>query len=63
MTWAIIGSLKALQRLWVRISWPLLKFSAIEEKRMMEPMWMVTGWKGKDVDWSDAPFQVMRRTS
>lgn len=63
-----------LQSLWVRISWPRLKFSAIEEKRMMEPLWMVARlktyevsllppWEGKEVDWSDAPFQVVRRTS
>lgn len=72
--WAIIGSMKALQHLWIRISWPRPRYSAMEEKRMMEPLWMVPrlrtylvslppAFEGKDVDWSDAPFEIIRRTS
>lgn len=40
-TWAIIGRIKLLQNLWVRISWSRLNLSAAEEKVMLEPLWIV----------------------
>lgn len=73
-TWAVIGSMKALQNLKVRISWPYTKFNAAQEKRILQELWMTDGlksfevslppaWQGKDVDWGDAPFRVVRRSS
>jgi hypothetical protein len=69
--WQIIGSIKSLQHLWVRISWPYEKIGARAEKRILEQLWMVDGLKTYDVslppvcgveaDWSDAPFKVIRR--
>jgi len=71
--WAVIGSIKALQNLWVRITWPYAKFGAGQEKRVLEQLWMVDRLGtyevslppvcGKEEDWSDAPFKVIRRSS
>jgi hypothetical protein len=40
-TWAILGSIKSLQNLWVRITWPSLKISNALEQKILEPLWMV----------------------
>ena len=66
--------MKALHSLWVRISWPYPKLGAAQEKRLMEPLWMAAklrtyevslppAYGGKEVDWGDAPFKVIRRAS
>lgn len=71
-TWAVIGSIKSLQNLWVRISWPYQKFGPTRERRVLGDLWMVHRLRtfevslppvfgGVDVDWSDAPFKVIRR--
>jgi hypothetical protein len=40
-TWRIIGSMKSLQFLWVRIAWPKQEITAREERRLMEPLCQV----------------------
>lgn len=73
-TWQVIGSIKALKNLWVRISWSHNKMSAAQEKVILEPLWMASrlrtyevslppAYAGKEVDWEDAPFTVTRRGS
>jgi hypothetical protein len=40
-TWRIIGSMKSLQFLWVRIAWPKKEMTVREERRFMEPLCQV----------------------
>jgi hypothetical protein len=40
-TWRIIGSMKSLQFLWVRIAWPKQEMTVREERRFMEPLCQV----------------------
>ncbi len=40
-TWRIIGSMKSLQFLWVRIAWPKQDIGVREERRLMEPLCQV----------------------
>jgi hypothetical protein len=40
-TWRIIGSMKSLQFLWVRIAWPKEVMGLREERRYMEPLCQV----------------------
>jgi len=40
-TWRIIGSMKSLQFLWVRIAWPKEVIGLREERRYMEPLCQV----------------------
>ncbi len=40
-TWRIIGSMKSLQFLWVRIAWPKPEITVREERRFMEPLCQV----------------------
>ena len=37
-TWRIIGSMKSLQFLWVRIAWPKQEMTVREERRFIEPL-------------------------
>jgi hypothetical protein len=40
-TWRIIGSMKSLQFLWVRVSWPKTEMTVRQERRFMEPLCQV----------------------
>ena len=40
-TWRIIGSMKSLQFLWVRIAWPKQEMTVREERRYLEPLCQV----------------------
>jgi hypothetical protein len=68
----------ALQRLWLRISWPKEALYDNEEKRYLEPLWILTHMKtfevslpqlkDKEKPWGDekkgkkVPFHIIRRS-
>jgi hypothetical protein len=69
--------MEALQKLWMRISWPKAALYDSEEKRYLEPLWILTHikvfevslppLKDKEKDWGkwrkDVPFKIIRRSA
>lgn len=75
-TWRVLASMGALQRLWLRLSWPKPALYDTEEKRFLEPFWILTHMevfevnlprlKDKEKAWGKGkkpPFTVIRRTA
>jgi hypothetical protein len=69
--------MEALQNLWLRLSWPKKALYDAEEKKYLEPLWLMTNMKtfevslpplrDKEKPWdkkmwgSEPPFKVTRR--
>jgi hypothetical protein len=73
-TWRIIDSMKALQRIRVRITWPRAEPSGKEEANLLQPLLQIRHMKtyevslppltGNEIEWSvDVPFRIFRLTS
>ena len=75
-TWRVLASMGALQRLWLRLSWPKEALYDSEEKKYLEPLWLLTHMKTFEVSlpplkdkekawgklWAkETPFKVIRR--
>jgi len=77
-TWRVLSSMEALQHLWLRLSWPKPALYDNEEKKYLEPLWLMTNTKTFEVSlpplrdeekpWDKAwtterPFKIIRRSA
>ena len=73
-TWRVLASMRSLQNVWLRISWPKEALYDTEEKRYLEPLWILTYMrifevslpllKDKEKAWDkETPFKIIRRNA